>query len=107
MAEACLAQSGIHDVAIEIWTLPASYNDLVGLRDALHGVVRSVRQRPDVEARMDEISIDTTAGMKIFSIASASATFASPIEFTYVETTAPYRIAAFDVRAEFRRRRVV
>jgi hypothetical protein len=40
--------------------------------------------------------------MKLVSIAGAAVTFASPLEFTYVETTEPNSVVAFDVRAGFR-----
>jgi hypothetical protein len=108
MAKACLARTAEistrpADVEIEIWSDAANYNSLRSLRESLLSIIRSMRARPDVQARLDEISIDTTPGMKLFSIAGAAVTFASPLEFTYVETIAPNRVVAFDVRAEFRR----
>jgi hypothetical protein len=102
VAAACAANSGCPDVQLKIWERAADYNDLDALRRELLAVVRELQRDPGVAAGLDEISIDTTPGMKLVSIAGAAVTFASPLEFTYVETAQPNRVVAFDVRAAFR-----
>ena len=102
VAEACIANSGCPDVQLKIWERAVDYNDLDALRHELMAVVRKLQRDPGIAARLDEISIDTTPGLKLVSIAGAAVTFASPLEFTYVEPQTPNSVVAFDVRAAFR-----
>jgi len=102
VAQACAASSGASGVEFGTWERPVDYNDLDALRREILAVVRKVQLDPRIVARLDEISIDTTPGMKLVSIAGAAVTFASPLEFTYVETAPPNSVVAFDVRAAFR-----
>jgi hypothetical protein len=102
VATACAENSGCSGVQFQTWPHAVDYNDLGGLRRELLAVVRKLLQDPRTAARPNEISIDTTPGMKLVSIAGAAVTFASPLEFTYVETQAPNSVIAFDVRAGFR-----
>jgi hypothetical protein len=102
VAKACVDNSRCADVQFKIWERPVDYNNLGALRRELKSVVRTVQENEAIAARLDEISIDTTPGMKLVSIAGAAVTFASPLEFTYVENTSPHSVVAFDVRAAFR-----
>jgi hypothetical protein len=82
----------------------AEYDDL----DQLEQSLRRVIARAYAEgARFDEISIDTTPGLKLFSIAGASVTYGNPAEFTYVSTIPPFELHRFDARAVVQYRRML
>ncbi len=100
-AEDCLERSGIGNVRFQIWETPLDYSDLEDLKEGLREVIVYVRNAPEIKAQYTDISIDTTAGQKLLSIAAASSTYASPAEFTYVETN-QQDLLAFDVTASFR-----
>lgn len=85
---------------------PTDYTKLAKLEQSLRDAVATALNDKVVPAKYDEISIDTTAGFKLFSIAGAAVTFASPAEFTYVTTSAPYEVQVFAVRAMVRPTRI-
>ena len=100
MAKACLENSGINDVTLLPWPKQVNYGKLAETRDELKKIMAHLRASPDIAARYEDISIDTTPGQKVLSIAAAAVTFASPAEFTYVERDG--RVIVFDVVATFR-----
>jgi len=102
IASDCVARSCSLNVLFKIWPQAVDYNDLTALRREFLAIVRAMQENRESASALDEISIDTRPGMKLVSIAGAAVTFASPLEFTYVETAPPNRVVAFDVRAAFR-----
>jgi hypothetical protein len=102
LAKACLQAGSARSVKYHPWRTSVDYDDLAALQDQFRAIIRWARAAPDIAAQLDEISIDTTAGFKVLSIAGAAATFASPTEFTYVQTRPPFDVLAFDVQAVYR-----
>src|SRR4029453_11388283 len=102
LARSSLEAGSARSVEYHPWETSVDYDDLAALQDQFRSIVHWARAAQTIEARLDEISIDTTSGFKVFSIAGAAATFASPIEFTYVQTRAPFKVLAFDVQAIYR-----
>ncbi len=90
------------EVRVIPWDRGVNYNVLEALHSELEAIISHVRSDPEIAAEYAEISIDTTPGLKLVSIAGAVATFASPMEFTYVETAPPYEVVSFDASAAFR-----
>jgi hypothetical protein len=104
MAQEVIGQSGLpkrYIPSFHIAERVADYNDLEGLKGAFYEIIAHVKTDQEIMAREAEISIDTTAGTKLQSIAAAAATFASPIEFSYIEQFTN-KFVAFDVTAGFR-----
>jgi hypothetical protein len=104
MVQSCLANSGYHErMSMTVWSRAVDYSSLNDLKNAFRDIIADVVGSSEIAAKDYDISIDTTPGKKVPSIAAAAATFANRAEFTYVDANrSGWRIAAFDVIARFR-----
>lgn len=103
MAKKCLANSNsMEKLKFEVCS-PVNYSSFNELKEAFQDIMARAVGDKNISAEDYDISIDTTSGKKVPSIAAAAATFANRAEFTYVDSDdQTWWVAPFDVIARFR-----
>lgn len=93
-----LEKSGFDPSCVEIIDQGAcDFENLQQVLNALETAIFTLQERQK-DLQLSDITIDTTGGQKIVSIAAAGITFQSGLEFSYVSTNSPWEVRVVDMR---------